>query len=116
MALPLPSTVIQVDDLLKRLSEAVSHYRRMVGQLGDAPIDIERGRAMLRGLLGEIRIAPRDGYLVAMMGLELQPLSDSSNRGSGGLLRQFQVAYPLPVRARLTLHKRKTQRRARDGG
>jgi hypothetical protein len=56
----------------------------MVARLGDAPIDVQRGRSLLRGLLGEIRIAQRDGYLVAKMGLELQPLSGSSIRGSGG--------------------------------
>jgi hypothetical protein len=30
-------------------------------------------RAELKGLLGPIWISPRDGYLVAKMGLELQP-------------------------------------------
>ena len=54
------------------------------GRLGDAPIDVERGRAALKGLLGPIWIAPRDGYLVAKMGLECQPLLGSSIRGSGG--------------------------------
>jgi len=29
--------------------------------LGNAPIDVERGRELLHGLLGEIRIAPRGG-------------------------------------------------------
>ena len=76
--------MVNVDEPLKRLPEAVERYRRMVKGLGTAPINVERGRELLRGLLGQIRVAPRDGYLVAKMGLELQPLSGSSIRGSGG--------------------------------
>ena len=83
-ALPAPSTVVRVDDGLRRLPDAVKRFRRMVASLADAPIDVERGRAVLKDLLGPIWIAPRDGYLVAKMGLECQPLLGSSIRGSGG--------------------------------
>ena len=55
----------------------------MVASLGDAPIDVERGRAVLQDLLGPIWIAPRDRYLVSKMELECQPLLGSSIRGSG---------------------------------
>jgi site-specific DNA recombinase len=58
-ALPEPTNVVKVDELLERLPQAVEKYRRMVGRLGDAPINVERGRELLRGLLGDIRIAPR---------------------------------------------------------
>ena len=53
---------------------------------------------MLKDLLGAIWIAPRDGYLVAKMGLELQPLSASSISGSGGQLCSFPS---LPFRHRV---------------
>lgn len=76
--------MIGIEHVHKRLQVAVSRFRRMAAGLGDAPIDIERGREVLKGLLGEIRIEPRDGYLVAKMGLEVQPLLGTSNRGSGG--------------------------------
>ena len=56
-----------------RLPDAVQHFRRMAGGPGDAPIDVEGGRAALKGLLGPIWITPRDGYLVAKMGLNAQP-------------------------------------------
>jgi hypothetical protein len=84
--LPAHSPVVRMDDFLKRLPEAVARFKQMAAKLGDAPIDVERGRALLKGLLGPIWISPRDGDLVAKMGLELQPLSVSSIRGSGGPL------------------------------
>ena len=79
-----PAPVVGIEAALQRLPEAVNRYRAMVADLGNAPIDRGRTREIVRGLIGEIRIAPRDGYLVAKMGLELQPLSGSSIRGSGG--------------------------------
>ena len=81
--IPTPSPVVRGDDILRRLPDAVKRFRRMVARLGDAPIDVERGRATLN-LLGPIWISPRNGYLVAKMGLELQPLLGTSIRGSGG--------------------------------
>jgi hypothetical protein len=69
--------------ILKRMPEAAVRFRAMVDKLGDAPIDTERARAELKSFLGPILIAQRDGYLVAKMGLEIQPLS-VCNRGSGG--------------------------------
>lgn len=101
-AVPAPSTVVRVDDLLRRLPEAVGRLRRMAGRLGNAPIDVERGRATLKGLIGPIWIAPRDGYLVAKMGLELQPLSVSSIRGSGGPLLIHLPTSTRSVRRSLT--------------
>ena len=84
--LPGPPTVVRMDDAMKRIPEAMARYRQMVSSLGDASIDLERAREVVRGLLGEITIVPRDGYLVAQMGLEVvQPIL-ASNRGSGGLL------------------------------
>lgn len=84
--LPGPSAVVRMDDVIKRLPEAMGLYRQMVSNLGDAPIDVERAREAVREMLGEITIVPRDGYLVARMGLEVvQPIL-ASNRGSGGLL------------------------------
>ena len=94
-ALPAPSTVVRVDDVLRRLPDAVKCFRRMAARLGDAPIDVERGRAALKGLLGPIWITPRDGYLVAKMGLECQPLLGSSIRGSGGTLWHIPAAHPV---------------------
>ncbi len=88
-ALPAPPTVVRIDDLLKRLPEAVKRFLWMVASLADAPIDVERGRAVLQDLVGPIWIAPREGYLVAKVGLELQPLSASCIRGSGGALCSF---------------------------
>jgi hypothetical protein len=104
-ALPPPSAVVRVDDLLKRLPEAVKRFRRMAARLGDAPIDVERGRAVLKGLLGPIWIAPRDGYLVAKMGSEFQPLSASSIRGSGGTLRNLFAADPTGSTASPASHR-----------
>lgn len=79
-----PAPVVGIEAALQRLPEAVNRYRAMVADLGNAPIDRGRTREIVRGLLGDIRIAPRDGYLVAKMGLAIQPLSGSSIRGSGG--------------------------------
>lgn len=83
-ALPEPTNVLRVHDVLARLPQAVDKYRRMVQRLGDAPIDVERGRELLRGLLGDIRIAPRGDHLVARMGLGIAQPILASNRGSGG--------------------------------
>lgn len=71
------------DDSVERFKQKM---RKRVAKtdLDNAPIDVERGRELLRGLLGEIRSAPRGGCLVAKMGLECQPLLDGSIRGSGG--------------------------------
>jgi len=63
-ALPELSACVRVDDVLRRLPDGVRRFRRMAARLGDAPIDVECGRAALKGLLGPIWIAPRDGYLV----------------------------------------------------
>jgi uncharacterized protein YPO0396 len=82
-AIPPPSPVVNADDLLKRLPEAVARYKAMAENLGDAPVNTMRARALLKGLIGPILIAPRDGYLVARMGLQFQPLP-VCNRGSGG--------------------------------
>lgn len=84
--MPGPPTVARVDDAIKRIPEAMARYRQMVSNLGDAPIDLERARESVRGLLGEITIVPKVGYLVARMGLEVvQPIL-ASNHGSGGML------------------------------
>lgn len=83
--LPPPSTVVKADDVLARLPDALQRFRRMVARLGDAPIDIEKGRSELRRLLGSVWIAPRENYLVARMALDCVPLVASAcNRGSGG--------------------------------
>jgi hypothetical protein len=68
----------------------------MVARPGDAPVDVQRGKELPRGLLGAIRTAPRSGYLVATMGLEFQPLV--SKRGSGGPI--WQLIATLPRRPR----------------
>ncbi|MBN8279058.1 MAG: recombinase family protein [Gammaproteobacteria bacterium] len=85
-ALPPPETaVIQADDVLRLLPEAVKRYRRMVADLGNAPVDPERARAELRKLLGTILVEPREGHLVAKLGLALgQPQEAVFNGGSGG--------------------------------
>ncbi len=75
--------MVKVDDLLKRQPEAVARYKAMADDLGGAPVNTMRARALLKGLLGPILIAPRDGHLVAKMGLDIQPLP-VCNRGSGG--------------------------------
>ena len=47
----------------------------MVQRLGDASIDVECGWELLRGLHGDIRLAPRGDHLVAQMGLGIaQPI------------------------------------------
>jgi hypothetical protein len=40
----------------------MARYRQMMSNLGDAPIDLERAREAVRGLLGEITIVPKDGH------------------------------------------------------
>jgi hypothetical protein len=90
--------VVRVGDVLRRLPEAVKQFRRMVSRLGEAPIDVERGRAELKGLFGPIWISPRDGYLVARMGLECQPLLRISIRGSGGRILQLRATLPRKIR------------------
>ena len=99
-------------DLAPRIAQAVAgmheyneeqtEQRRMAARLGDAPIDVDRGRATLKGLLGPIWISPRNGYLVAKMGLECQPLLGSSIRGSGGPLLIHLPTYTRSLRAPLT--------------
>ena len=81
-----PASVVGIEAALMRLPETVNRYRAMVADLGNAPIDRGRMREIVRSLLGDIQISPRDGYLVARMGLELQPLPGSFIRGSGGVL------------------------------
>jgi hypothetical protein len=80
----MPDSVVHVDNVMRALPKAVQMYKGMISSLGDAPIDVERGRELLRQVVGQIRIVPRDGYLVAKRGLAIQPLSDVSIRGSGG--------------------------------
>ena len=58
--------------------------------------DVERGRVTLKGLLDPIWIAPRDGYLVAKMGLECQPLLASSIRGRTRAVRETWIASQAP--------------------
>ena len=79
------SAVVEIDELLKRMPAATARFRAIVGKLGDAPRDTDRACEALKSLLGPILIARRDGFLVAKMGLEIQPLS-VSYRGSGGTL------------------------------
>jgi len=55
------------DDSIARFKQKI-RKRMAKTDLGNAPIDVERGRELLHGLLGEIRIAPRGGYLVAKDG------------------------------------------------
>jgi hypothetical protein len=45
----------------------------MVAKLHDAPIDVPRARAIIRDLVGDIRVEPRDGRLIAKLGLTMQP-------------------------------------------
>jgi hypothetical protein len=52
----------------------------------DALINVERGRELLRCLLGDIRIAPRGDYFVARMRLGIAQPILASNRGSGGAI------------------------------
>ena len=66
---------VSVEDSLRQMPTPVSRYREMGGNLGEAPIDVERAREAIRGLVGEIGIAPREGDLVARMRLEVvQPI------------------------------------------
>jgi hypothetical protein len=55
------------DDSVERFKQTI-RKRVAKADLGNAPIDVERGRELLRGLPGEIRIAAQGGYLVANMG------------------------------------------------
>ena len=98
--LPGPPAVGRVDDAIKHVPEAMARFRKMVTKLGDAPIDVERAREAVRGLVGEITIVPRDGFLVARMGLEVQPHPTTSIRGSGGTISDFRIG-PVPFRIEL---------------
>ena len=83
-ALPPPPAVIRVDQAIARLPAAVARYRKMVEDLGDAPVDIERSREALREILGEVQIAPHEGHLVAKMALSIDSQALACGRGSGG--------------------------------
>ena len=69
---------------IARLPAAVARYRKMVEDLGDAPVDIERGREALREILGEVQIAPHEGHLVAKMALSIDSQALACGCGSGG--------------------------------
>lgn len=71
-ALPAAS-VVRVADALRVIPRAVERYREMVAKLHDAPIDVSRARAIIRDLLGDIGVEPRDGRLIAKLGLTMQP-------------------------------------------
>ena len=71
-ALPM-ANVTRMDDLARVLPQAVERYRRMVSNLHDSPIDVPRARALIRDLIGEIRVEPRGGRLIAKLGLQMQP-------------------------------------------
>jgi len=51
-ALPATGTVFHVDEVMLALPKAVETYRRRASKLGDAPIDVERGRELLRDSSG----------------------------------------------------------------
>ena len=40
----MPDTVVHVDEVMCALPKAIATYKRRVARLGDAPIDVERGR------------------------------------------------------------------------
>lgn len=68
-------SVINAEDVLRLIGPAVEAYRRRVTNLPEtirkAP---DVARKVIRDGVGPIVVEPRDGYLVAKMGLELQPL------------------------------------------
>lgn len=84
--LPPPVTkVVKAEDVLRLLPDAIARFRRMVANLGDAPLDPEKARAELRTLLGPILVEPREGHLIAKLGLTLgQPQQAVCFNGSGG--------------------------------
>ena len=71
-ALPI-TNVTRMDDLMRVLPPAIERYRRMVGNLHDSPVDVPRARALIRDLIGEIRVEPRGDRLIAKLGLQMQP-------------------------------------------
>ncbi len=85
-AMPSPVTkVIKADDVLRVLPDAVQRFRRMAAKLGDASIEPEKARAELRKLLGPILVEPREGHLIAKLGLTFgQPQDAVLFSGSGG--------------------------------
>lgn len=82
-ALPM-ANVTRMDDLARVLPQAVERYRRMVGNLDEAPIDVPRARALIRDLIGEIRVEPRGGRLIAKLGLQMQPQASQIGVVAGG--------------------------------
>lgn len=82
-ALPI-ANVTRMDDLARVLPQAVERYRRMVGNLDEAPIDVRRARALIRDLIGEIRVEPRGGRLIAKLGLQMQPQASQIGVVAGG--------------------------------
>ena len=75
---PLPNveTVIDVKDVLRLVGPAVEAYRRRVRNLPEtirqAP---DVARKVIRGGVGPIVVAPRDGYLVAKLRNQVSALA-----------------------------------------
>jgi hypothetical protein len=42
----MPDSVVHVDNVMRALPKAVQMYKGMISSLGDAPIDVERGREL----------------------------------------------------------------------
>jgi hypothetical protein len=68
--------VVDVKAIMAAIPAAVARYREMVSNLGDAPIDIERGREIIRSVADRIPVKPGpDGVPIAELSLnEEMPL------------------------------------------
>ena len=78
------SKVVDVKAVMAAIPRAVERYRAMVSDLGNAPIDIEQGREIIRGIAARIPVRPGpDGVPIAELSLnEEMPLAGVAVSGS----------------------------------
>ena len=75
-ALPVDSTIIDAREILAALPRLIQRYREMVADLGSvARTNPDRARECIRSILGQIRVKPDKGILVAEIGLNETPLT-----------------------------------------
>jgi hypothetical protein len=71
--------IVDVKAIMAGIPAAVVRYREMVSNLGNSPIDVERGREIIRGVTDRIPVRPGpDGVPIAELSLnEEMPLGQA---------------------------------------
>jgi site-specific DNA recombinase len=87
------SNVLDVKKLLDALPAAVQRYRTMVADLGNAPVDRDHAREVIRSITGTIKVRPgTDGVPVAMLALANEmPLAAAAGGACNPLISAGQI-------------------------